>query len=115
VEGDILRHIYRVSDIHVCPSHYEPFGLVAAEAMASGTPVVVSATGGLTDIVAGRDVGRTFRPRDAAGLAEALLELAQDCELRRRLGQAGRRHVRKHFAWPVLANKAASLYAKVAP
>jgi len=115
VEGEILRHVYQVSDIHVCPSHYEPFGLVAAEAMASGTPVVVSATGGLTDIVTGHDVGRTFRPRDVEGLAQALLELAEDEHLRRRLGEAGRRHVKKHFAWESLARKAANLYASVGP
>jgi glycogen(starch) synthase len=110
LESEMLRHVYQVSDIHVCPSHYEPFGLVAAEAMASGTPTVVSGTGGLTDIVTGNDVGRAFRPKDAASLAAILLELAMDDRLRRRLGEAGRKHVRKHFAWPILAHEAARLY-----
>ena len=111
----VLKYFYRASDIHVCPSHYEPFGLVAAEAMAAGTPVVVSATGGLTDIVSSGEVGRTFRPKDTQALADVLLELARNPELRIGLGRAGRRHVREHFSWSILADSAAALYGSAAP
>lgn len=111
LEGAVLVHFYRASDIHVCPSHYEPFGLVAAEAMAAGTPVVVSATGGLTDIVTGSDVGRAVPPRDIRALATTLHELAADPELRKRLGSAGQKYVRRNFSWRILAPRAASLYA----
>lgn len=110
LEGPVLVHFYMASDVHVCPSHYEPFGLVAAEAMAAGTPVVVSATGGLTDIVTGSDVGRAVPPRDIGALSNALHELAGDPELRKRLGRSGQRYIRRNFSWRVLAPRAASLY-----
>jgi len=110
LKGEVLKHVYIASDVHVCPSHYEPFGLVAAEAMAAGTPVVVSATGGLTDVVISPSVGRTFPPRDSGALAKALLELARDRRLRERLGRAGQRHVRDRFSWPRIAKRAVSLY-----
>lgn len=110
LEGQVLRSLYRVSDIHVCPSHYEPFGLVALEAMAAGTPVVVSDTGGLRDIVTGDRVGRKFPPRDVPALADALQELVDHPGLRRELGQAGRKHVLQNFAWARLVPKAVAFY-----
>ncbi len=113
LEGTVLRHFYRVSDIHVCPSQYEPFGLVAAEAMASGTPTVVSLTGGLTDIVSSPEVGRSVPPRDPGAWAKVLVDLASDKGLRRRLGRRGRSHVLEQFSWDKLAGKAARIYSKV--
>lgn len=110
LRGEVLTGFYCVSDIHVCPSHYEPFGIVALEAMAAGTAVVASATGGLTDILTGRSVGRLFPPRNAEALASVLLELARDADLRKRIGQAGAARVRDHFAWSVMARKAVSHY-----
>lgn len=112
LEGQVLRSLYKVSDIQVCPSTYEPFGLVALEAMAAGTPVVVSDTGGLRDIVTSPKVGRRFPPRDAQTLADTLKELADTPTIRRQLGQAGRKHVLRNFGWARLAPKAAALYQK---
>jgi glycosyltransferase involved in cell wall biosynthesis len=114
LRGEVLKHFYIISDIHVCPSHYEPFGIVALEAMAAGTAVVTSATGGLTDIISGRSVGRLFPPRDAKALAQVLLELARDPALRKQLGKAGSERARKHFSWSVMAKKAAACYEKAA-
>jgi glycosyltransferase involved in cell wall biosynthesis len=114
LEGQVLRSLYRVSDIHVCPSHYEPFGLVALEAMAAGTPVIVSDTGGLRDLVPDSTVGRKVPPRNPQALADALEELAGDSGLRRRLGTAGQEYARRTFAWPVLAARAAELYSTAA-
>jgi glycosyltransferase involved in cell wall biosynthesis len=111
LEEEVLRYFYHASDVHVCPSHYEPFGLVAAEAMAMGTPVVVSATGGLTDIVTNPEVGRTVPPRNPERLAAVLLELAGDPDLRKRLGNRGRQQVLGHFSWSKLATRAADLYS----
>jgi len=112
LEGQVLRSFYQVSDIQVCPSHYEPFGLVALEAMAVGTPVVVSGTGGLRDIVSSTKVGRRFSPRNPGELADTLYELANSPGLRRQIGEAGRKHVLQQFAWSVLARRAASLYER---
>ena len=106
----MLKHGYLISDIHVCPSHYEPFGLVAAEAMAAGRAVVVSATGGLRDIVGKPSVGCVFSPGDVDGLAASLSKLAHDAALRKRLGRNAAQHVREHFAWPKIAELAAACY-----
>jgi glycosyltransferase involved in cell wall biosynthesis len=111
LEEDVLRSFHLASDIHVCPSNYEPFGLVAAEAMAVGTPVVVSATGGLTDIVTNPEVGKTVPPGNPERLAAALLELAGDPQLRKRMGQKGRDHALRHFSWSKLATRAVELYS----
>jgi glycosyltransferase involved in cell wall biosynthesis len=113
LEGEVLRSFYKVSDVHVCPSHYEPFGLVALEAMVAGTPVVASDVGGLRDIVSSPKVGRTFPPRRPEVLADTLFELANNPPLRKRTGEAGRKHVLKTFTWSLIAEKAADLYSKV--
>jgi glycosyltransferase involved in cell wall biosynthesis len=62
LEDHELRLLYAAADVAVAPSIYEPFGLVAVEAMACGTPVVVGDTGGLREIVAG-GAGLSFPPR----------------------------------------------------
>jgi len=110
LEGQVLRSFYEVSDIQVCPSHYEPFGLVALEAMAVGTPVVVSDTGGLKDIISSSKVGRRFSARNPSDLADTLFELANSPGLRRQIGEAGRRHALEQFSWSGLARRAAGLY-----
>ena len=60
----MLHSLYRIADLTVVPSIYEPFGLVALEAMASGCPCIVADTGGLREVVPNEDVGLRFRSRD---------------------------------------------------
>lgn len=112
LEGQVLRSFYRVSDVHVCPSHYEPFGLVALEAMAVGTPVIASDTGGLKDIVSSTKVGRKFPVGDPQALANSLFELLGNPKLRAQIGQAGRKHVHDKFGWPRLARTAVGHYER---
>jgi glycogen(starch) synthase len=112
LSGEVLKHVYLISDVHVCPSHYEPFGIVAAEAMAAGTPVVVSATGGLTDLVSSPEVGCRFPARDHAHLARILVELAGNRAGRKALGRAGAAHIAGSFAWPAIAARAAACYGE---
>lgn len=76
-------------DIVAVPSRFEPFGIVAVEAMALAKPVVASAVGGLTESVADGTTGRLVPPNDPDRLAEALTELARSAELRTRMGKAG--------------------------
>ena len=114
LEGQVLRSFYATGDIHVCPSHYEPFGLVALEAMAVGTPVIVSDSGGLRDIVSSAKVGRKFPPRNPEELSNSLFELASTPVLRRQIGEAGKKHAARNFSWSVLAPRAADLYARAA-
>ena len=64
IGDDVLHSLYRIADLTVVPSIYEPFGLVALEAMASGCPCLVADTGGLREVVPNEDVGLRFRSRD---------------------------------------------------
>lgn len=79
---------YRAADFAIQPSHWESFGLSAAEAMASGLPIAASAVGGLTDFIVDGTNGLLVPPRDAAALAAAIDRLASDPGLRARLGAA---------------------------
>jgi len=110
LRGEVLTAFYAVSDIHVCPSNYEPFGLVAVEAMAAGAPVVASDTGGLKEIISHPGVGRLVPPRNASALSEVLAELIADVSMRKKLGAAGAAHVRATFAWKIIAARACELY-----
>ena len=69
IGDDVLHSLYRIADLTVVPSIYEPFGLVALEAMASGCPCLVADTGGLREVVPNEDVGLRFRSRDPRSLA----------------------------------------------
>ncbi len=93
-----LRLHYAAADVAVAPSIYEPFGLVAVEAMACGTPVVVSNTGGLREIVA-RGAGLRFTPEDADELASRLLEVLEDPVRAEELREKGLRSVKRRYAW----------------
>ena len=66
IGDDVLHSLYRIADLCVVPSIYEPFGLVALEAMASGCPCIVADTGGLREVVPNEQVGLRFRSRDPA-------------------------------------------------
>ena len=89
----------------------EPFGLVIAEAMACGRPVVVSAAGGAAEIAG--EGALLVPPGDAEAMATALLRLAVDAELRARLGRAGRAHAEAHFGRARLAAQVAAVYRGV--
>ena len=69
IGDDVLHSLYRIADLTVVPSIYEPFGLVALEAMASGCPCLVADTGGLREVVPNEDVGLRFEARDPESLA----------------------------------------------
>ena len=70
IGDDVLHSLYRIADVCVVPSIYEPFGLVALEAMASSCPCIVADTGGLREVVPHDEVGLRFRARDPESLAE---------------------------------------------
>ena len=91
IGDDVLHSLYRIADLSVVPSIYEPFGLVALEAMASGCPCIVADTGGLREVVPHEEAGLRFRARDP----EALAEVADPRPLRRRARPPpGRRSLR---------------------
>jgi glycogen(starch) synthase len=112
IGDDVLHSLYRIADLTVVPSIYEPFGLVALEAMASGCPCLVADTGGLREVVPNEDVGLRFRSRDPASLATMAERLLTDDELRDRLVAEASEHVLS-FDWGDVASQVASVYSEV--
>jgi glycogen synthase len=110
IGDDVLRSLYGIADLTVVPSIYEPFGLVALEAMASGCPVIVADTGGLREVVPHEGAGLRFRPRDPAALAEVAIRVLSDPALEARLVAEAHEHVRR-FDWADIAAQTAEVYA----
>ncbi|HEV2387550.1 MAG TPA: glycosyltransferase family 4 protein [Candidatus Acidoferrales bacterium] len=94
-----LRGYYDAADIFVMPSRQEGFGIVYLEAMAAGKPIVAAASGGSTEVVDDGQTGFLVDYADAAALANRLLRLLADADLRRRMGEEGRRKVVKEHQY----------------
>jgi glycogen synthase len=109
IGDDVLHSLYRIADLTVVPSIYEPFGLVALEAMASGCPCLVADTGGLREVVPSEDVGLRFRSRDPASLGAMAERLLTDESLRDRLVAEASEHV-LGFDWADVARQVAGVY-----
>jgi glycogen synthase len=115
IGDDVLHSLYRIADLCVVPSLYEPFGLVALEAMASGCPCIVADTGGLREIVPEDDrVGLRFNGGDAEHLEAMVERLLTDDALRERLVAEASEHVLR-FDWADVARQTAALYGDVIP
>jgi starch synthase len=99
--------------VFACPSVYEPLGIVNLEAMACGTAVVASRTGGIPEVVADGETGLLVPPGDAGRLADALNALLADPGRAREMGQAGRDRAVAEFSWAAVAAKTADLYTKL--
>jgi glycogen(starch) synthase len=113
IGDDVLHSLYRIADLTVVPSIYEPFGLVALEAMASGCPCIVADTGGLREVVPHEEAGLRFRAHDPPALAEMAIRVLRDDELGRRLVAEAYEHVRR-FDWGDVAERTAAVYADLA-
>jgi glycogen(starch) synthase len=112
IGDDVLHSLYRIADLCVVPSIYEPFGLVALEAMASGCPCIVADTGGLREVVPNDHVGLRFRSRDPASLATMMERVLTDATLRDRLVAEASEHVLR-FDWNDVARQTAAIYRQV--
>jgi starch synthase len=100
--------------VFVCPSIYEPMGIVNLEAMACETAVVASRVGGIPEVVAEGETGFLVEPGNAAELAERVNELLGDPELAALFGKAGRKRAVEHFSWRTIAERTADLYRSLA-
>lgn len=118
VHVDFVRDVWPVwaaIDIGVVPSTLpEGFGMVAIEAMAMGKPVVAAAHGGVLDIVSDGDTGWLVPPCEAEPLAQRLIELAEQPQLRARMGEAGRQRVADQFSMEAQARKFEAAYRALA-
>jgi glycogen(starch) synthase len=113
IGDDVLHSLYRIADLCVVPSIYEPFGLVALEAMASGCPCIVADTGGLREIVPGDErVGLRFNGGDAEHLATMVERLLSDGDLRERMVAEASEHVLR-FDWADVARQTAEVYRRL--
>ena len=114
VPHDELVQLYERAAVVAVPSYREGFGVVCAEAMAHGRPVVASAVGGLLDLVSDGVTGFHVPPGDVPALRDALERLLADRELRRRFGGAGRERVRERFSWSAVTASTLAAYADAA-
>jgi alpha-maltose-1-phosphate synthase len=119
--------LYSHADVFVCPSVYEPFGIINLEAMACETPVVASAVGGIPEIVVPEETGLlvpfqakgggSAEPRDperfSRDLAAAVNRLMADAPLRERMGRASRKRVLEHFSWAAIARETMDYYREL--
>jgi alpha-maltose-1-phosphate synthase len=124
---DQLLQVLSAADVFVCPSIYEPFGIVNLEAMAVGLPVVASAVGGIPEVVVDDETGLLVpfevgsddlgSPADPAGfardLAHAVIELLDDPAEARAMGDNGRARVEERFSWQAIAAETAALYRRL--
>jgi glycogen synthase len=119
-----VRQLYSHAAVFVCPSVYEPFGIINLEAMACERPVVASAVGGIPEVVVDGETGLLvpvrlrdddpMRPVDPsayeADLASAINRLMADAPLREQLGRAGRARAVERFSWSAIADQTVELY-----
>jgi D-inositol-3-phosphate glycosyltransferase len=111
-DQDILPNYYAAAEMVIMPSHYESFGMVALEAMATGTPVIASEVGGLAFLVRDGENGFLVPSRDPEALAERIFTLLNDPNCRRQLGQQARQHAQK-YAWPNIVEQMLEVYRDV--
>jgi alpha-maltose-1-phosphate synthase len=124
VDQNTARELYSHAAVFVCPSIYEPFGIINLEAMACETAVVASAVGGIKEVVVDGETGflvpleqmkespfeATNPEKFARDLATRINELMVDARLREKFGRAGRKRVEEHFSWSAIAEKTKKLY-----
>jgi glycosyltransferase involved in cell wall biosynthesis len=119
-----LVALYSHASLFICPSVYEPFGIINLEAMACGTPVVASATGGIPEVVVHNETGllisfepvssADFEPRDperfSYDLATAINNLLANPDKTEAMARKSRQRVEQHFSWSSIAQKTLEFY-----
>jgi starch synthase len=124
VDQKTAGELYSHAAVFICPSIYEPFGIINLEAMACETAVVASAVGGIKEVVVDGETGflvpleqMTESPFEATNpetfardLAVRVNQLMADPKLREKFGKAGRKRVEEHFSWASIASKTKKLY-----
>ena len=107
-----LRMYYAAADLAVVPSLYEPFGMVALETFASGTPCIAADIGGLRELVVHEATGLRFTPGDPDSLAGMIRRLLTDKRLDRRLTLDARRMLDEQFSWRTIARRTVDVYER---
>lgn len=113
VTKEEIIELYSNAEVFVCPSIYEPFGIINLEAMACNTPVVASATGGIKEVVVDGETGFLVEPGNPEDLAEHIKKLLDDRGLAATFGANGRKRVEEMFSWESIAKKTYDMYKDV--
>jgi glycogen synthase len=112
VAVDDVVQLYSHAALFVCPSVYEPFGLINLEAMACGAPVVASGVGGILEVVQDGITGLLVEPGRPDELADKIRRVLADPSAARSMGQAGRKRVEEHFSWDRVAERTEQVYGE---
>lgn len=113
LEHDRMPAYYAQADLFVLPSRRESFGLVLAEAMACGVPVVATTAGAIPEVVEDGVTGLLVPPDDPEALAQAITSLLSDPDRMKAMGTRGKARVEKHFTWDKVAERMIEGYHKV--
>jgi glycosyltransferase involved in cell wall biosynthesis len=113
VDDNLLRRHYAECDVLVVPSRFESFGLILVEAMMFAKPVVATDVGGMKEIVIHGETGLLVPPDDVAALTSALATLVRSAELRRDMGEHGRKRYEEHFALSEMVLGAENFYREL--
>lgn len=113
VEDQTKSRLYRVADVAVFPSLYEPFGIVALEAMAAGVPVVVSDVGGLREIIASGVNGLKAFPGQADSLAANILTILEKPDFAQQMARHAWQDINRYFTWPNISRQTVAVYEEV--
>jgi glycogen synthase len=110
LDHEQLVRLLHAADAVVLPSHYEPFGIVALEAAATGIPLVTSNVGGLGEAVINGTTGMSFPPHDITALATAVRAVLDDPDAAQRMAVAARERLTSDFDWQTVADKTSQVY-----
>lgn len=108
-----VAKLYKCADICVYPSRYEPFGIVALEAMAVGIPPVTSDAGGFLETVRSGETGIITRRDDPISLAQGIMFLLGNPQLKKEMGEKARRRALREYRWDIIALRTIALYKRV--
>jgi glycogen(starch) synthase len=113
VDEENLLKLQKIADVSVVPSLFEPFGIVALEAMAAKSPVIVSDTGGLSEIVDHDVTGVKAYPNNADSLAWCITKILLDDGYRKRLREAAYKKILEKYDWDKIALQTRRMYEAV--
>jgi glycogen synthase len=113
LKEDERIQLYSSARVYVCPSIYEPFGIVNLEAMACKTPVVATVVGGIKEIVIPEKTGILIDPGNSQQIADNVNRLLRERQFADKLGENGRKRVEDHFSWATVARNTKRIYESI--
>jgi len=108
-----IKDYYQLCDCFVMPSLSEGFGIANLEAMASGKPVISTKVGGIVDVIRDKKTGFLIEPANERELYLAMKKILENKNLKKKMGEAGRKRVKENFSWGMIANNLLNLYKEL--